>query len=89
MPDGTADSISQKGIDYYNKLINALLDAGTEIVLNVPLYRTITIYTTHMSQFFLGAGIGPLASLQAVVVIVLSGERAWATFACHKTTKMG
>lgn len=48
MPDGTADNINQKGIDYYNKLINALLDAGKEVVLTRPFCRTITIYTTHL-----------------------------------------
>ena len=28
MPDGTKASINQKGIDHYNKVINALLAAG-------------------------------------------------------------
>lgn len=28
MPDGTTDNINQKGIDYYNKLIDALLAEG-------------------------------------------------------------
>ena len=28
MPNGTKDNINQAGIDYYNKVIDALLDAG-------------------------------------------------------------
>jgi beta-glucosidase len=30
LPDGTIDNINEKGIEYYDNLINALLDAGVQ-----------------------------------------------------------
>jgi len=32
MPDGTKDNINQAGIDYYNKLIDALIAAGLTLI---------------------------------------------------------
>ena len=35
LPDGTTDTINQAGIDYYNNLIDGLLDVGVEPMLTL------------------------------------------------------
>lgn len=53
LPDGTINNINQKGIDYYNSLIDALLAEGklVAMVTFLILTKRYTIHTQNMVVF--------------------------------------
>ena len=52
MPNGTKDNINQAGIDYYNKVIDALLDAGINESTKVKTANR-TAYALYSTPYFI------------------------------------
>lgn len=75
LPDGTLDKINQKGIDYYDDLINTLLENGIEPIVTIHHWDMPQALLTKYAGGWLNEGLVSAFGLFAKLCFQKFGDR--------------